>query len=382
MNKTLLALATTAIAGTAWAAEPPPDTAAAAPAPAFDFSGHVDVGYPGLSGQGKFVNGINDRVFDFSRKSLTLHAIDLQLSKLPEDGFGGLLNLTLGKDADTIAAYGTIDRTRGPANGVDKRVDLTQAFGHYGAGPFSIIAGKYVTLAGAEVIKSAADVNYSRSILFGYAIPFTHTGIRATYKLSDKLSLIGGVNNGWDDFKDTNGDKTLELGLSYSATDALSLAIQGYSGKEQICNYPQTCVSGPKGTRNLIDIVATYKVDDKLSFVLNFDYGSQTNATLIDGSIGKATWNGWAGYAQYQFSEQWRMALRGEIFDDKDGYRTGFGQKWKEATLTLAYLPTKNIEVRAEARADKSDQAVLLKSDGVTASKSQNSFGLEFLYKF
>ena len=348
-------LASVAIASPTWAAEPPPETpAAAAPAPAFDFSGHIDIGYPGLSGKGKFANGINDRVFDFERKDLILHAVDLQVSKLPEDGFGGLLNVTLGKDADTIAAYGTIDRTKGPANGVDKRADVTQAFGHYGAGPFSIIAGKYVTLAGAEVIKSDADVNYSRSILFGYAIPFTHTGIRATYKVNDKLSLIGGINNGWDDFKDTNGDKTLELGLSYSPTDALSLGIQGYSGKEQICNYPEACIDGAKGTRNLIDIVATYKVDDKLSFVLNFDYGSQANATLLDGSIGKATWNGWAGYAQYQFSDQWRLALRGEWFDDKDGYRTGFGQKWREATLTLAYLPIKSIEVRAEVRADKS----------------------------
>ena len=376
-------LASAAVANTAWAADAAPEApAAAASASAFDFSGHIDIGYPGLSGKGKFANGINNRVFDFEHKDLILHAVDLQVSKLPEYGFGGLLNVTLGKDADTIAAYGTIDRTKGPANGVDKRVDVTQAFGHYGAGPFSIIAGKYVTLAGAEVIKSDVDVNYSRSILFGYAIPFTHTGIRAAYKVDDKLTLIGGVNNGWDNFKDTNGNKTLELGLSYSPTDAISLGIQGYSGKEQICNYPEACIDGLKGTRNLVDIVATYKVDDKLSFILNFDYGSQANATLLDGGIGKATWNGWAGYAQYQFSDQWRLVLRGEFFDDKDGYRTGFGQKWRETTLTLAYLPIKSIEVRAEVRADKSSQFVFLKSDGVTRSNGQNSFGLEFLYKF
>ena len=368
------AVVSTAAAHPAWAADAP-----AAEAPGIEFSGHVDIGFPGLSGKGKFTNAINDRVFDFDRKNLTLHAVDLQVSKLPEDGFGGLLNVTLGMDADTIAAYGTIDRARGPANGVKKRVDVTQAFGHYGAGPLSIIAGKYVTLAGAEVIKSDADVNYSRSILFGYAIPFTHTGLRASYKLNDKLTLIGGINNGWDAFKDTNNDKTVELGLSYAVSDALSLAAQGYSGKEQIANYPQSAISGPKGARKLIDVVATYKVDDKLSFILNYDYGSQANATP---SNGKAKWSGLAGYAQYQFNEQWRLVLRGETFDDKDGYRTGIAQKWKEATLTLAYLPTKSIEVRAEARADRSDQAAFLKSNGVDAAKSQNSLGLEFLYKF
>ena len=364
---------------------PAADAAALAPS---NFSGHIDIGYPGLSGNGKFINGIHDRVFDFDRSSGVLHSVDLQYMNMPENGFGGLVDVTLGKDADTIAAYGTIDRNRGPANGVDKRADLTQAYAYYGTGPFSIIAGKYVTLAGAEVIKSAADVNYSRSILFGYAIPFTHTGIRGTYKVNDKLTLIGGVNQGWDAYKDTNTDKTIELGLGYVATDAVSFLVQGYSGKEQICNYPETCITGPKGTRNLIDTVVTYKANDKLTFVVNYDNGSQENATLLNGSTGKAKWDGWAGYAQYQFTDQWRLVLRGEIFNDKDGYRTAFdptktsGQKWKEATLTLAYLPTKNIELRAELRGDKSDQNVFLKSDGISASKNQSSFGLEFLYKF
>ena len=391
MKQTLIAsaLASTLLLSTTGALAE--DAAPAAPAPetlASYFSGHIDIGYPGLSGKGKFINGLNDRVFDFDRSSGVLHSVDLQLMKMPENGFGGLVDVTLGKDADTIAAYGTIDRTRGPAAGVNKRGDLTQAFAYYGAGPLSIIAGKYVTLAGAEVIKSDADVNYSRSILFGYAIPFTHTGARATYKVNDKLTLIGGINQGWDDVKDTNSDKTIELGLGYNATDTLSFLVQGYSGKEQVCNYPQACLSGPKGTRNLFDAVVTYKANDKLTLVVNYDNASQENATLISGSTGKAKWDGWAGYAQYQYNDQWRLVLRGEIFNDKDGYRTAVeagktsGQKWKEATLTLAYLPTKNIELRAELRGDKSDQNVFLKSDGISASKNQSSFGLEFLYKF
>ena len=101
------------------------------------------------------------------------------------------------------------------------------------------------------------------------------------------------------------------------------------------------------------------------------------NYTLVD-----AKWQGLAAYLNYQFNDQWRLSLRGEYFDDKDGYRTGFTQKWKEATLTLAYLPTKNIEVRGEIRGDRSNQSTFLKSDGVTTSRTQHSAGLEFLYKF
>ncbi len=385
-NKLLLAGLVTLplVSGQGWGQTPASaEKPAEPPAPAvfsiggFDLTGHVDIGYTNLSGSGKFVSGVNSRVFDFDRNETSLHAIDLQLAKTPENGFGGLVDVTLGKDADTIAAYGTIDKNRGPANGVDKRADITQAFVHYGAGPLTLIAGKFVTLSGAEVIKSAANSNYSRSILFGYAIPFTHTGVRATYKASDTLTLVGGVNQGWDAFKDTNSEKTLELQLGYTPSKTFALLLTGYSGKEQLANYPTK--SDAKGTRNLLDVVATFSASERLTFIFNYDYGTQDSGSA---GIGKAKWQGFAGYANYQFNDQWRLSLRGEYFDDQDGYRTGVTQKWKEATATLAYLPNKNLELRVEVRGDRSDQEAFLKSDHTTPSKTERSLGVELLYKF
>ena len=95
----------------------------------------------------------------------------------------------------------------------------------------------------------------------------------------------------------------------------------------------------------------------------------------------KAKWTGIAGYVTYQLTDQWKLAFRAETFDDKDGYRTGVVQKWKEGTLTLGYLPAKNFELRAEFRQDKSDVASFMKPDG-TASKDQTSYALQALYKF
>lgn len=346
----------------------------------FDFTGHVDAGYTRLSGNGKFASGVNDRVFDFDRGA-ALHAIDLTFAKQPTEGLGGLINFTIGKDADTIAAFGTIDKDRGPAAGVNKRFDVTQAFVQYGAGPLTVIGGKYVTLAGAEVIKSPSNMNYSRSILFGYAIPFTHTGVRATYKVSDSLSIIGGVNRGWDAVNDPNHNLTLEWGVSFAPSPVATFALQGYSGKEQTFNYPSVSPTG--GTRNLIDAVATYNVTDKLTFVLNVDYGTQASALpLGTGGSGRAAWHGVAGYANYQINDQWRLSLRGEYFNDRDGFRTGIPQKWKETTFTVAYLPTKNIELRTEVRADRSNEAAFVDRDGVTSSNNQRSFGVEAIYKF
>ncbi len=365
----------------------------------FDLTGYIDVGYTRLSGRGAFnatpagpavtIGGPN-RVFDFNRNALNLHQLAFTLAKQPKEGFGGVLNATLGKDADVIAAYDT-----NPSNGTGcnlatgqattggcktDRWDITQAFAQYATGPVTIMGGKYVTLAGAEVINSPSNPNYSRSILFGYAIPFTHTGARVSYAATDTLSLIVGVNNGWDALKDTNSAKTLELGVLFSPLKQFTLGAQGYTGKERVGGLVGT---GPEGTRNLIDLVATFNATEKLTFVVNYDHGTQDNAaTVTANGASKAKWQGWAGYANYQINDQWRVSLRGEYFDDQNGYRTGLVQKWKEATLTLGYSPLKNLDLRAEIRGDRSNVPAFVNSNGTTASNNQNSFGVQAIYKF
>lgn len=363
------------------AASPPEKPAEAPPPPVFsiggfDLTGHADVGYAFLAGSGKFVSGANDRVFDFKHDAAYFHALDLTFTNTPDNGWGGLMDITIGKDADTIAAYGTISKSKGPANGANHYVDPTQLYVYYGAAPFSIIAGKYVTNAGAEVIKSDGDTNYSRSILFGYAIPFTHTGVRATYKFGDTLTVLGGVNEGWDAVQDPNHDLTVELGATFAPSKSASLAGSYYGGKELVTNYPKSDLNG---MRHLIDLVGTFNVTDQLALVLNYDWGMQDQAR-VDG--GRARWDGIAGYVNYQFNDQWRLSLRSEYFNDRDGYRTGVVQKWTEGTVTVAYLPAKEWEIRVEGRFDHSDGSAFLEPDGITPTGRQHSFGLEVLYKF
>lgn len=344
-----------------------------------DLHGYVDAAYSYLSGMGIFTSGVPDRVFDTEPNAFNLHQAALTVDYLPKEGFGGLVNLTAGRDARVIASLG-----EGSSN-----FDVTQAFVQYAHGALTIIGGKYVTLAGAEVINSTQDTNYSRSILFGYAIPFSHTGARLTYAASDQLSVIVGVNNGWDQVQDANKQKTGELGLSFTPNKLFSLAIQGYSGVEQLSG-GAFIGAGTHGVRTLVDAVGTYNATSQLTFILNVDWGQQENFTsLVDGTSIKAKWDGVAGYANYQVNDQWRVSVRAEYFDDKDGYRTGVIQKWKEVTLTLAYLPTKFFELRGEFRGDKSDSNAFVKdpaffsgTPGAGTGDNQISIGLEALCKF
>ena len=62
----------------------------------------------------------------------------------------------------------------------------------------TITVGKFVTNAGDEVIESNANWNYSRSILFYYAIPFFHFGAKASYTFNPKWSVNASLVNGWN----------------------------------------------------------------------------------------------------------------------------------------------------------------------------------------
>jgi len=349
------------------------------PAPAtqndFKVTGYIDGSYSYLS-RNKFTNGSSDRSFDQVPNGLTLQQAAATLAYQPSQGFGGLLNLIAGRDANATAPYGFK-----PVSEFDSQtlaVDFPQAFLQYVKGSITVIGGRVLTLVGVEQLDPTQNANFSRGILF-YSTPDTHTGLRAIYAVTDKLSLTAGVNDGWDNIRDWSRRKTIELGVSYTVNPMFSFSAQGYNGQERAT--PQTSF-GPLGTRTLIDLIATLNLTDKLTLVANYDNGWQTTAALPSGSNGRAAWSGIAGYANYKFNDAWRTSLRGEIFDDQNGFRTGARQNWREVTLTVGYIPLKNLEVRAETRHDFSNVNSFVSSTGVSVSNNNQSYALEGVYKF
>ena len=359
------------------APSPPPKT--------LQWSGFGDLGYTNSLGNTstRWANNSPSRVFDYLNKQPDFQNVNGQVV-LTSGNFGGKIEVSAGTDADIIASY----------PGAFSGFDVTQAYLTYTAGKFTLQGGKFETLAGAEVIESPSNTQFSRSILFGYAVPFTHTGARLTYAYNSHLSLIGGVNEGWDEIKSTNGRYTAEYGLAFNPSSALSFTAQGYTGIEQLANYTNPynpyvqgtgngVPSGAQGQRTLIDAVGTWHVTSALTFAANYDHGRQANASLytIDGS-NTASWSGLAGYATYQFDPKLSASVRYEGFNDSDGYRTGFQQLWHEGTATLAYNLSNNAIVRGEYRHDYSTVPSFFQSNLVTPYSQNQTVGLELLIKY
>ena len=382
-KKSVLAASMALCAVPVWGADKPPTLGDVLQASGITFSGYIDTSYSYLTGSGQFVNPATnapvgpDRVYDAQHNGFDLHTIDLSASYLPASGFGGMTQLDYGTDAAVNSAAGL----PGTAAGTATEVDVQQAYFQYATGPWTVMAGKYDTLAGEEVITSPLDYNFTRGILFGYAIPSTHTGVRAAYALNDNYKLIAGINNGWNVVTPTATSgygKTLELGLQATPVKPLSITADIYSGDAGGFVSGTAAPSGIVGRRDLLDLVVSYNVTDALTLAAEGDEGQQQDAIAAGSS---AKWDGVGGYANYAINTLWRVAGRLEYFDDKNGFTTGIAQKWKEGTLTLAYLPTSQMELRGEVRYDKSDKSVFGMVSGAPKD-SQSSVGVEALYKF
>ena len=337
-------------------------------------SGYIDAAYSySTKSTGTTTAPLADRVFDVQNDSsaLVLHQAAIQLAKQPKEGFGGLVNLTFGADVPVFASY--------PNNGKSSQFDVTQAYGQYASGAYTLIFGKFTTLQGSEVIWAPSNNNFSRSILFG-AIPFTHTGARLTYALDDTTNLIIGVNNGWDQITASTGGKTVELGATLNPIKPLNITISDYVGPASA----GATGSLPTGERNSFNIVATYAASDMLTLGVEYLNVQQSNAATVaaDGAD-KAKYNGYALYGTYMFTPAWRLALRAELLDDKDGYHFGVsGTKYSEVTATLSYLASDSFEVRGEVRGDHATNTAFAGLGGSSAAQSLTTAAIEALYKF
>ncbi|MBS0580835.1 MAG: porin [Proteobacteria bacterium] len=307
----------------------------------------------------------NVHEFDIQHDTFQLDQAGFQLAYQPKNGFGALVDLFAGEDARLLN-----QAERGP--GDDGVFDVRQAFLQYQRGALTLIAGKFVTLAGAEYINATQNTNFSRSLLFAWCEPLTHTGVRATWAVTDTVTLIGGINNGWNVTSTSYGPKTAELGVAWTPSKTVSLTAQAYAGKNE--QY--------EGERTLVDVVATYNATSALTFIVNVDWDQQR---LPDSTT--ARWDGAALYVNYAFNSLWRLSLRDEYLNDRDGFNFGGpGSTLKEATLTIGYSPAKNFELRLEGRYDSSSRETFYRTDPASVTPqmadSLSQVAVQGVYKF
>ena len=324
------------------------------------------------------------RNFDFNHNSLTLSQVDFEVSKAVNESnpLGYMLQMAFGPTAEWVnfPDLARLELEREPRRNrlTDARlVSDNSTAAHFmqyylsgrvpvGRG-LTLEIGKFVTQHGAEVIDTRADWNYSRGLLFAWAIPYYHFGVRATYPVSDKLTVAGFLVNGWNNVLENNGGKTYSFQLVWNPSSRFSFVQNYMVGPEQ------ADVSDSENTRHLWDSLITIKLHDKVTFMTNFDYGMDR---IVGGE--HVHWIGTANYLKFQLSDSFALTPRFEFYSDPMGFTTGARQQLKEFTITPEFVISNNLVTRFEYRHDWSNEDVF----GGDDPSSQDTAAVGLILKF
>lgn len=342
-------------------------------------SGYADVAYTFNFAEPKPTRVTRGRAFDNEPNGFTPHAFELVLEKSMDDSMpiGFRTDLVFGDDAEVVGLS-----TTGLGLGTDE-LDIQQLYitakAPIGDG-IDFKLGKFVTLLGAEVIESPANWNYSRSFMFNYSIPFTHTGALATYPLGELGSVTAGVVNGWDNPDDNNTFKSMIGNVTVTPVEDVTLGVNAITGAE--------VATDNRNDRTVLDFVGTWKPLEELTLMANYDFGYQSAGRTT--SFDTREWAGLALYAKYDFTPTWSLAGRWEWFDDKDGFRTGLSTldgttptdvDFYGYTLTSQWKLHEHVLARLEYRHDKADENVFF-HDGEDFIDYQDTIAAELIYHF
>jgi hypothetical protein len=319
------------------------------------------------------------RVFDFEHDELIFNQLNLTVERLvdPADkkfDIGGRVEFIYGADAGLIHSNGLFDWYDSPRD-PENQWDLNQAYLDVtlpvGNG-LRLRGGKFVTLLGYELINPTGNALYSHSYLFGFTIPFTHTGILGTYNVNESFSINAGVTRGWEQSTEDNNEAIDFLGsVNWVINDKFTLFIGNTTGPQQ--------ADDEDNIRTVFNAILTVTVNEKLKLALDAVYGWEEDVP----GLGDSDWYGVAGYAHYTINDHLALNGRVEWLNDEDGSR-GIGTTVYEATLGLAITPLPldpwgmNLKLRPEIRYDYAEDDFF---DGGSA-KDQFTAAIDVIFSF
>lgn len=349
--------------------------APAQPAPAAEptaLTWHAFASLSGTYNLNRPPSGLNgERVFDFNDRQFDVDVAEFVLAKpvVRRGQFGFRADFEAGQTVPRVSAAAGLFRD--PSTGQARDVDLQQAYVSYMAGArVRVDAGKFVTPLGLEVIEGwdGYNDNATRSFLFGYAIPFTHTGVRVSVA-GTHVSGLAMVANGWDDVKDNNGGKTVAGQITLAPVEALSIAVATITGPEQTHNNINF--------RTVYDLAATWKIGSTMTVGLSADDGRESHA----GPAGVlARWRGAAAYTRMGVTKRVAVSLRAEVFADPEGARTGVAQRLDEFTATPELRLSPHVVMRGDLRVDRSNRSVFDARDGAKRTQPTAEFNLLLVF--
>jgi Putative beta-barrel porin-2, OmpL-like. bbp2 len=338
------------------------------------------------------------RAYDVLSNAFSLNQAGTVLALDPavEEGrrYGVRLDLQFGQATETLQGN--------PANEPRPEIyrNIFQAYGTYvfpvGRG-LTVDFGKWASSLGIEGNYTKDQMNYTRSFWFNY-LPFYHMGVRANYKINDKVSANYWIVNGTQQSEPTNSFKDELFGLALQPKKNVSWTLNYYLGQDnpdvtmvQGCGtpvQPGLCLApitpAPDGKIHIFDSYATWNATPKVTLALEGDYVVSRLWAQAGPGMSSAPKHviGGAGYARYQWTPRMAVAGRSEYMSDRGGLFSGTTQALKEFTGTYEFKVADGLLSRLEYRRDWSNVPFFLTNRPGVLSANQDTLtvGLVWWY--
>jgi hypothetical protein len=259
--------------------------------------------------------------------------------------------------------------------------------------------GVFDSIIGYESVAGPSNPNYTRS--YGHSIePQTVTGLLATYRFNDHVSIAAGIgntigptingrafsNNFDNDNTKAESDKTYMGSLALTAPDSWGF-LSGSSlyggvvtGYNNVDNAP-----GGIGATDFEQNSTSYYAGATMATPINSLKLGVAFDDLVVHDTGGETWV-LGGYASFQASEKLSLHLRGEYVRDRGNQQFfGSAERIVEVTTTIQYDLWKNVLSRLEFRWDHAaDGSNAFGGKGTAGPTLSNAYMLaaNIIYKF
>lgn len=297
-------------------------------------------------------NGIsNFRGFDNRHNTFTLSNVALDAA-WDHEGLVGRLTLQIGHTPSTyyLSEPGSPGANGANASDAELWKYVQQAYAGYRfglGGGLTVTAGLFLSPIGPESMAVRDNWNWSNSNLF-FGLPFYHTGVRASYALTDEWAVTVAGYNGWNSVVDNNDEKSVSVQLNLERPD-VSASLLYFGVVERL----RGATEG-RAWRHLLDSHVTWHATERLSLRAHSNGGIEPNA------FGASAWAAGALYARYRIFAPLFCAVRGDVFLEHLG-ESAVGRAsaifWPapwvaSGTATLDYRPHERVSFRLELRHD------------------------------
>ena len=253
-----------------------------------------------------------------------------------------------GPAADALVAY---EPVAGGANGKFAGPEVWKHISRANVGfrtrhGTEVVAGLQLSPVGIGVHWSPYNWNYTVTWQLN-SVPYYLSGVKLAQTLRDRHQVQLWLVNGWQLLADNNKAPSVTLGYTFTASERFNLGEYVWIGPEQ-------ADMRPRAWRLFSDTQFTYNTEKfGVSGVCDVGADPRTDLPLSPWQL----WMTGAVFTRWRVlgeNRTWDMALRPELFWDRDGRMFGVPQTLVSGAFTNNFRVFNNLLLRAEYRYDHS----------------------------